>query len=69
MIAERKVGYGQTEERIRYYIDKYQGLHPFDFEGSLLSVEECFDGAQMDTHSTVYLARPEQARKLFPIEL
>jgi hypothetical protein len=69
IIAERKVGRPQTEARIRYHVDKSPGLRPFDFEGSLLTVEGCFDSAQMDTPPTVYLARPEQAWMLFPIEL
>jgi hypothetical protein len=47
-IAERKVTYSQTEERIRYFISKYKSLRPYDFEGNSLSIEECFDAAQSD---------------------
>jgi hypothetical protein len=68
-IAERNVTYGQTEEKLGYYMDKYKGLRPFDFEGRQMSIEECFDGAQNDYPPTVYLAHPEEASALFPIEL
>ena len=68
-IIERNVGYRDTEARIRHYMGKFEGLYPFDLEGRLLSVEECFEGAQNDYPPTVYLAHPEQSSSLFPIEL
>jgi hypothetical protein len=68
-IAQRNVTYGQTEEKLRYYMGKRNGLRPFDFEGRQMPVKECFDGAQNDCPPTVYLARQEEASALFPIEL
>lgn len=67
--AERNVTYGQTVEKVGYYMNKYKGLRPFDFEGVQKSVEECFDGAQNDFPPTIYLADPQKVDGLFPVEL
>jgi hypothetical protein len=68
-IAEKNVTHSQTVEKVRYYMYKLKGVRPYDWEGTRLAVEECFDGAHRDSPPTLYLCLPEQASNVLPIEL
>jgi hypothetical protein len=68
-IAAKNIRQDQTELKIRFYMGRFKGFRPFDFEGNQLSVEECFNGAQNDCPPTVYLAHLEQQSDLFPVEV
>jgi hypothetical protein len=68
-IARKKVSYGETEEWIRYYLLRHKSYRPYDMDGCELSMSECFNAAQKDSPPTVYLAHPDVADSVFPIEL
>jgi hypothetical protein len=67
--AARNVTYSQIVEKVRYYMYKVKGVRPYDWEGTRLAVEECFQGAQNDSPPTLYLCLPEQASSVFPANL
>lgn len=68
-IAEKNVTEARTQEKIKYYMWKYRGLRPYDWEGHALSPKECFKAAQSDCPAAVYLCRQEEAGSILPIEL
>jgi hypothetical protein len=68
-IAEKNVTEARTEEKIKYYMLRYRGLRPYDWEGHALSPKECFSAAQSDYPEAVYLCRPQEAGSILPIEL
>lgn len=68
-IADKNVIEARTEERIEYYMWRYRGLRPYDWEGHALSAKECFNAAQSDYPEAVYLCHPDEAGSILPIDL
>ena len=66
---ETSVTRQETKEAVVSLKLSHPGFESYDWEGNMVSSKDCFDAAQNDVPPTIYLCPPEEASKVFPMEM